>query len=309
MANPKYACFEGEIVPFEDAKLSIVTPAVKYAAHVFEGLRGYWNADQEEMYVFRMAEHWERMRSSMKVMRFDTEYSNDYLSDCLFRLIRANELREDIHIRLSAFVGGEGEMNAAGPTVLAITALPKGRMVKDTGGLHCCVSSWARINDQSSPPRVKCAANYYNGRLAFMQANADGYDSTIILNAGGTVAEAPGACVYIVRDGVPATPAVTEGILESITRTTVAQLFAEYFDLVTQEREIDRTELYMAQEMFLCGSGYQILPIISVDRLDVGDGEIGPLTTALSEKYTAIARGDVPDHGEWRTPVYAAQAG
>ena len=309
MANPKYSCFEGEIIPFDDAKLSIVTPAVKYAAHVFEGLRGYWNADQGEMYIFRMADHLERLRESMKIMRFDAEYSDGYLSDCLFRLIQANELREDVHIRLSAFIDGDGEMNAPGPVVLAITALPKGRMVKETGGLNCCVSSWTRISDQASPPRVKCAANYFNGRLAYMQANADGYDSAIILNAGGKVAEAPGACVYIIRAGVPVTPAVTEGILESITRATVAQLFAEYFDLVTEEREIDRTELYVAQEMFLCGTGYQVLPIISVDRLNVGDGEIGPLTTAMNEKYTAIARGDIPDHGEWRTPVYTAQAG
>jgi branched-chain amino acid aminotransferase len=302
--NPKFVCMDGDIVPFAEGTLHIMTPALRYAAHVFEGIRGYWNEDEKEIHVFRLKEHLDRLRFSMKVMRFGDTYTNDYLADCILRLIQANELRQDTYIRVSVFIGGDGEMNAPGPVVFAITAHPKGRMIKDSGGLNCCVSSWSRISDNASPPRVKCAANYYNGRLAYMQANADGYDSTIILNASGKVAEAPGACIFIIRDGVPATPSISQGILESITRDTVAQLFSEYFEAPAQEREIDRTELYAAEEMFLCGTGYQILPIVTVDRLNVGNGEIGPLTTALNEKYTAIARGQLPDHPEWRTPVY-----
>lgn len=177
-------------------------------------------------------------------------------------------------------------------------------MVKEEGGIDCAVSSWTRISDNATPPRVKCAANYVNGRLALLQAKADGYDSVIILNPNGKVSEAPGACLFIVRDGVPATPAATQGILESITRRTLVQLFDETLGLRAQEREIDRTELYCAEEMFICGTGYQVLPVVSIDRLKVGDGQIGPLTAKLAESYVSMTRGTVPDHPEWRTPAY-----
>lgn len=304
MSNPRYMCLDGDIVPFEDARIHVLAPAMKYAALIFEGMRGWWNAEQEEMYLFRVHDHLKRLRQSMKVMRFDADYAEDYLVDRLRELIRANELRQDIHIRLSVFLVGDGEMDATGPVGFSIAALPKGRMVKEEGGIDCAVSSWTRISDNATPPRVKCAANYVNGRLALLQAKADGYDSVIILNPNGKVSEAPGACLFIVRDGVPATPAATQGILESITRRTLVQLFDETLGLRAQEREIDRTELYCAEEMFICGTGYQVLPVVSIDRLKVGDGQIGPLTAKLAESYVSMTRGTVPDHPEWRTPVY-----
>jgi branched-chain amino acid aminotransferase len=304
MSNPRYMCLDGDIVPFEDARVHVQTPAMRYAAMVFEGMRGWWNAEHEEMYLFRISDHLRRLRQSMKVMRFDADYSEDYLLDRLRELIRANDLRQDIHIRLSVFLVGDGEMDATGPIGFSIAALPKGRMVKEVGGIDCAVSSWSRISDNANPPRVKCAANYVNGRLALLQAKADGYDSTIILNPDGKVAEAPGACLFIIRDGTPATPAATQGILESVTRQTLLRLFDEYLDHPAVEREIDRTELYCAEEMFICGTGYQVLPVVSVDRLKVGDGEIGPLTSKLAETYVSITRGTVPDHPEWRTPTY-----
>lgn len=304
MSTPKYICQDGDIVAFEDARVHVLTPAVKYAALVFEGLRGWWNAEQEEMYIFRIHDHLKRLRQSMKVMRFDADYSEDYLVDRVREVIRANELRQDIHIRLSVYLAGDGEMDATGPIGFSIAALPKSRMVKEVGGIDCAVSSWSRIGDNASPPRVKCAANYVNGRLALLQAKADGYDSVIILNPNGKVAEAPGACLFIIRDGIPATPAATQGILESITRSTLLQLFDETLGLSAREREIDRTELYCAEEVFICGTGYQVLPVVSIDRLKVGDGEIGPLTARLAEAYLSITRGTAPDHPEWRTPTY-----
>ena len=304
MSNPKYMCLDGDIVPFEDARVHVLTPAMRYAALVFEGMRGWWNSEHEEMYLFRIHDHLKRLQQSMKVMRFDADYSEDYLLDRLRELIRANELRQDIHIRLSVYLIGDGEMDATGPIGLSIAALPKGRMVKDVGGIDCAVSSWNRISDNANPPRIKCAANYVNGRLALLQAKADGYDSVIILNPNGKVAEAPGACLFMVRDGVPTTPAATQGILESVTRRTLLQLCDETLGIPAREREIDRTELYCAEEMFICGTGYQVLPVVSVDRLKVGDGEIGPLTTRLAETYVSITRGTVADHPEWRTPTY-----
>ncbi len=304
MGNPRYMCLDGEMVPFADARVHVQAPAMRYAALVFEGMRGWWNAERQEMYLFRINDHLKRLRQSMKVMRFDADYSEAYLLDRLRQLIQVNELRQDIHIRLAVFLAGDGEMDATGPIGFSIAALPKGRMVKEVGGIDCAVSSWTRISDNATPPRVKCAANYVNGRLALLQAKADGYDSVIILNSNGKVSEAPGACLFIIRDGVAATPAATHGILESITRRTLLRLFDENLGLAAREREIDRTELYCAEEMFICGTGYQVLPVLSVDRLKVGDGQIGPLTAKLAETYVSIARGTVPDHPEWRTPAY-----
>jgi branched-chain amino acid aminotransferase len=154
------------------------------------------------------------------------------------------------------------------------------------------------------PPRIKCVANYNNGRLAWMQAKQDGYDNVILLTQRGTVAEGPGACLFIVRDGVPTTSTVASDILESITRATVMQIFHEYSDLDTVQRDIGRTELYAAQEAFYCGTGHEILPIVSIDRHPLGDGKVGALTEMLRQKYQQLVRGEIADHAEWRTPVY-----
>ncbi len=304
MSNPKYISFNGEVVPFDQARVHVRTPAFRYAANVFEGLRGYWNADRQELYLFRLAEHFRRLDLSMKVMSFAERYEPAYLSSCLIDLIRANDLREDIHIVLMAYIDGDGEMFATGPLGMTIAALPKGRTPKADVGLDCAVSSWARMSDHATPPRIKTIANYYNGRLGWMQARQDGYDLPIFLTSDGKVAEAPNACLFMVRDGVPATPSVTHGILESITRATVIELMRREPGVHVVEREIDRTELYAAEEVFLCGSGVEIVPVVSVDRRPVGDGRPGPLTRALTETYMGVVRGEQDTYADWLTPVY-----
>lgn len=305
MAAVKYMSLNGKVVPTEDARIHILSPAVKYGTNVFEGIRGYWNAGQKELHIFKLTEHLQRLQFSMKVMRFGDTFAVDYLRDCILELIKANELREDTYIRLFAYVDDfDGEMTAAGTVGMAIAATPKGRREKADAGVNVAVSSWQRISDNSMPPRIKCVANYNNGRLAWMQAKADGYDNVILLTQRGTVAEGPGACLYIVRDGVPITSTVASDILESITRRTVMQIFAEYANKYTVERDIGRTELYAAEEAFYCGTGHEILPIVSIDRHPLGAAKVGPLTQALWEKYQALVRGETPDHPEWRTPVY-----
>lgn len=307
MPDVKYMSLNGKVVPTADARLHILSPAIKYGSNVFEGIRGYWNPDQKEMFIFRLVEHLQRLQFSMKVMRFADTYAVDYVQQCILELIRANELREDTYIRLFAYVDEpDGEMTAAGPIGMAIAATPKGRRAKANAGVNVAVSSWVRISDNSMPPRIKCVANYNNGRLAWMQAKADGYDNVILLTQRGTVAEGPGACLYIVRDGVPTTSTVTSDILESVTRRTVMQIFREYFGLQTVERDVGRTELYAAEEAFYCGTGHEILPIVSIDRHPVGDAKVGGLTQGLWDKYQALVRGQVADHAEWRTPVYGA---
>ncbi|MFQ5995786.1 MAG: branched-chain amino acid transaminase [Acidiferrobacterales bacterium] len=307
MSNVRYMSLNGEVLPTEDARIHILSPAVKYGTNVFEGIRGYWNAEKNDMYVFRLIEHLQRLQFSMKVMRFGDTYSVEHLQECILVLIKANELREDTYVRLFAYVDEpDGEMTAAAPIGMAIAATPKGRRVKAETGLNCAVSSWVRISDNAMPPRIKCVANYNNGRLAWMQAKADGYDNAILLTQRGTVAEGPGACLFIVRDGVPTTSTVASDILESITRRTILQIFKEHLGLNAVERDIGRTELYAAEEAFYCGTGHEILPIITIDRHPVGDGNIGALTQAVQERYVALVRGEAADHPEWRTPVYGS---
>lgn len=304
MANPKYLSMNGEIVPFAEAKIHSLTPGVKYGTAVFEGIRGYWNDKRKDMYIFRLEEHLNRLHFSMKVMRFDHHLENRQMRDALIDLIKANEIREDIHIRLLVWVDGEGDMNARGPIGWSLAALPRPPSKEVRDGVNCGVSSWRRISDNSMPARVKAVANYNNGRLATLQAHADGYDNAIILTQEGYVSESPGSCFFMVRDGVPVTPGVTSDILESVTRATVMHIFKQYLGRETQERDIGRTELYAAQETFFCGSGYEIQPILTIDRQPVGTGKPGELTRTLQQKYFSIVRGETADHPEWRVPVY-----
>jgi branched-chain amino acid aminotransferase len=306
MPNPKprYLSFNGQIVPYADAKIHILSPAAKYGAGVFEGIRGYWTQQDGEIHLFRMREHLHRLHYSMKVMRFVEDLDDMVLTRALVDLIRANEFREDIHIRLSVWVDGDGEMDATGPIGWSIAALPRPTTSRVREGVHAAVSSWERISDNAMPARVKCNANYNNSRLAAMQGRLDGYDAILFLTRNGHIAESSGACFFMVRNGRPVTPSVTSSILESITRETMMQVLSESFLFSTTERDIDRTEVYGAEEAFLCGSGQEITPILSLDRLPIGDGKVGPLTAKLQQRYFAIVRGETDDHAEWRTPVY-----
>ncbi len=301
----KYMSLNGKVVPTEDATIHILSPAVKYAANVFEGIRGYWNDDKQELYIFRLTEHLERLRFSMKVMRMDDVFSIEKLRDCILELILANGHKGNTYIRLYAYVDApDGSMTAGGPVGMAIAATPKDSLVPLDKGQDVVVSSWARISDHSLPPRIKCVANYNNGRLAWGQARADGYDNVIILTQAGKVAEGAGGCLFIVRDGVPITPDGTSDILESVTRRTVLQLFSENMERKPEVRSVGRTELYGAEEAFYCGTGHEILPIASIDRLPVGDGSIGPVVTELHRIYHAMVRGESNEHPEWLTPVF-----
>jgi branched-chain amino acid aminotransferase len=305
MPDVKYLSLNGKVVPAADARIHILSPAVKYGTNVFEGIRGYWNSAEKQLYIFRLTDHLLRLQFSMKVMRFGKSYTVEHLRDCITELIKANDLREDTYIRLFAYVDDlDGEMTASGTIGMAIAATPKGRRAKAHDGVNVAVSSWQRISDNSMPPRIKCVANYNNGRLAWMQAKQDGYDNVILLTQRGTVAEGPGACLFIVRDGVPTTATVASDILESVTRATVMQIFEEHAGLDTVQRDIGRTELYAAQEAFYCGTAHEILPIVSIDRHPLGDGKVGALTEMLRRKYEQLVRGEIADHAEWRTPVY-----
>jgi branched-chain amino acid aminotransferase len=289
----------GKVVPGEQAVLPVNSAAVFYATNVFEGLRAYWNATDGEMYGFRLAEHFARLRESMKMMRFTVPYSDVDLYEAVREVIRANEVREDIHMHLVAYVLGAG-LDATTPTGLYIN--PR-RRPSAPAGLRCCVSSWTRTNDNAIPIRLKSGSNYQNGRLATLQAKADGYDSPILLNQSGTVAEGTGATFFMVRRGVLLTPPLTADILESITRTTLLQDVIPDLGLEVQERDVARTELYVADEAFFCGTGVQVAWIESIDGRMVGTGQIGPITTRLRTVFFDTVRGRSTRYADWLTRV------
>jgi branched-chain amino acid aminotransferase len=293
----------GTLVPYADAKVHIQSPGMKFGIGVFEGVRGYWNAKRGQMFVFRLQEHLDRLQFSMRVMRMDHHLTNDILTEATLEVIRANEFREDIHLRPFAWVDGEGDMLATGPVAWSIAAVARPRS-KLTEGVSCAVSSWRRISDSAMPPRVKASGNYINSRLGAQQAQLDGYDTVLMLTEQGRVAESYGSCFFMIRNGRAVTPGLTSSILESITRASLMELLEEMTGKPVEEREIDRTELYDAEEAFLCGSSYEVQPILSVDRLAVGTGEMGTLTRRLQQRYFDVVYGETNEHAAWLTPVY-----
>jgi branched-chain amino acid aminotransferase len=304
--RPKYLFRNGEIIPYEESTVHVLSTAVKYAAVVFEGIRAYWNEDQGELYIFRLSDHLKRLFRSMKIVRMESPYTLDEFEGHLLELIRRNDLREDLHIRIQVLVEEDnGGLASAGPIGVAIAAMPLERYVEKKG-VHCCVSSWMRIADYCFPPRVKCIANYHNARLALLQARVDGYDDAILLDHNGKVTEGPGYNLFIVRDGVPTTCPTTSGILEGVTRATLIELFRELHRLPVVEREIDKTELYIAEEAFFCGSGAEVIPIFSIDRHRLSDGKLGPLTNLIRKSYFDVVRGRISYRDEWLKPTYSS---
>jgi branched-chain amino acid aminotransferase len=295
----------GTMLPQEQAVLPVNSAAVFYATNVFEGLRAYWSERDGELYAFRLADHFSRIRESMKMMRFTVPYSDDDLFEAVRAVLKGNDTREDVHMHMVAYVLAPG-LEATAPTGLYIN--PRRRPRTPEGkGVSACVSNWVRTNDNAIPIRLKSGSNYQNGRLARLQAKADGYDEPIFLNQRGKVAEGSGATFFMVRKGRLVTPGTSNDILESITRSTLMEdLCPNVLGFPVVERDIDRTELYTAEEAFLCGSGYEITPVTSIDRFKLGTGEIGPITRAISTAYMNLVRGVDTRHPEWRTPTYKA---
>lgn len=301
-----YAWFDGSIVPWAEARIHASYAAVNRGANVFEGVRAYWNDDVRELYLFRNDDHLARLRRSAKIMRMAMPWSDAALTQAQIDALQANRIEETAWYRLAIYVGdGDGvwppEDQRVGGFLLP-QRLPRSPQVE--GGIDVCVSTWARINDADMPPRVKAGANYHNARLAVMEARTNGYHQPILLNERGKVAEGPGSCFCMVRGGVLIAPPPSSNLLESITLDSVATLWRDEIGLATAEREIDRTELYVADEAFLLGTMAEILPIRSVDRYAVGSGAPGPLTRRLQALYFAAVEGRIEKYRKWLTPVY-----
>lgn len=304
MDTPRYISVNNELVPYAEATTHLLTPAVKYGALVFEGLRAYWNADSDELYVFRLAEHFDRFRRTLRAVQFDADYSEDVLIGMVRQVLRANEVRDDVHLRVSAYVEGTGLYDAVGPVSIMCAAYGRASEPLESKLTEAGVVSWRRISDASMPPRLKVAANYHNARLGALEAKGHGYDEPIFLTDAGHIAEGAGSCLMIVRDGQLLTPAVTDGILESVTRRTLIDLAREN-GIPVVERHVDRTELYFCDEAFFCGTGVEILPMRSVDRAPLPEAP-GPITRTLWSSYEDVVRGRNAAHCEWLTTVYAS---
>lgn len=302
--RPPFANLNGEIVPYDDARISIMAPGLTFAVLAFEGFRAYWNSEEDQLFVFRVAEHMERLAFSNAVVEIEGAPAPAVLEDQMLALIRACAFREDIYVRMQTFIDDWGDMAAVGPAGHSIVCRARGRVAAFAEGRHFCVASWRRNEDDASPPRIKASANYLNSRLAGLEAKRNGYDAAVILNRDGGVSEGPGGCIFVMRDGRFLTPPVTAGILESVTRRTLIETAGDV-GLEVAEREIGRTELYLAEEAFYCGTGQELVPILSFDRKAVGAGAPGPATRRLQDHYDDIVRGRVDRHRSWLTPVYA----
>lgn len=305
--KPRLLFFNGKNVPYEDANVHVLSTAFKYSATIYEGIRAYHNEETDQLYIFRLKEHLERLIDSASIAQIKLPYSTEEFTEILLRLIRENELRQDLHIRLSAYVGEDnGRLESVDSVGVVIAAMPMGRYdeLAPTKGLSVCVSSWRRISDESMPPRVKTTGNYHNSRLALLDARAAGFQDAILLDQRGKVTEGPGYNIFVVKAGKVLTPPVTSGILEGVTRDTLIRLFSDFHDVEVVERDIDRTELYVADEAFFCGSGKEVTPIGSIDHRPLKAGELGAWTTRIKGTYFDVAKGRHDKYSDWLVPVY-----
>ncbi len=298
------AYFEGDYVPLKDAKVSIMTHAFMYGTATFEGIRGYWNADQGKLYGLKIREHVERIRQSCRILMMENVPSVDELMGLIVETVRRNHFREDVYIRPSFYKSTKaiGVRLHHLENQLYIIAIPFGNYVDTEKGIRVMTSSWRRNADEALPARGKIVGGYVNMAFQKSEAELNGYDEAVVLTADGHVNEASAANLFVVRDGVALTPPVNDDLLEGVTRKAMMELLQNE-KIPVLERSIDRSELYVADEMFLCGTGVQISPVTEIDHRPIGSGEIGPITSLVKERYFDAVRGRLPEYSHWLTEI------
>lgn len=298
--------FNGKFVSGKDAHVGVMNHALSYGTGCFEGIRGYWNDQAEELYIFRLREHYERLHRSCRIVNIQLPYTVDELIAITIDLVRRNNLRENCYIRPFAYKTDEiigVRLNDLQDAFL-IYVVPMGDYIA-TDGLRCGVSSWRRVDDNMIPARAKISGAYVNSAFAKSEALMNGFDEAIMLTSEGHVSEGSAENIFLLVGGELVTPSASENILLGITRDTIIQLAHRELDRITRERQIDRTELYIADEIFLTGTGAQLAPVIEVDHRPVGAGTIGPMTQRFQQTYHDVVRGLRPEYHDWLTPVYA----
>jgi branched-chain amino acid aminotransferase len=302
---PEYAFFHNQYVPLAEAKIGIMTHALHYGTAVFEGIRGNWNSEREQIYIFRLKEHYQRLHDGSRLLKMNLRYSIDELSQITVELVRKCNFKEDIYIRPLAYKSSE----ALGVRLhnleddFLVFAIPWGRYL-DTDACRCCISSWRRPADNVIPPSAKITGLYINNAFTKTEANTAGFDEGIMLSPEGYVSEGSGENIFLVKNGQLVTPPVTNSILEGITRDTVIKLAKNELGIKTIERPIEPAELYTADECFLTGTAAHITPIAEVDLHRIGCGGVGEIASKLGKLYFDIIKGNNPKYMDWCTPVY-----
>jgi branched-chain amino acid aminotransferase len=306
VATPKFVFFNGKIVPYEDAKVGVLTHALNYGTAVFGGIRAYWNKEESQLFVFRPYDHYKRFLESMKIMRMKPEFTKEELTKSTIELLGKHSYEEDCYIRPLAFYSDEiigVRLHNLTPAI-SIAAMPFGRYVENEEGAHVTVSSWQRVDDNIIPARGKIAGSYVNSAFAKTDAQLAGFDEAIVLDRSGHVCEGSAENIFMVRNGMFVTPPITDNILEGIVRRTFMAIIQEELGMQVVERSIDRTELFLADELFFVGTGVQLTAITRIDNRIIGEGKMGPLTTRLREIFFDTVRGKMPKYRHWCVPVY-----
>ena len=296
--------FEGDWVPMREAKVSIMTHAFMYGTATFEGIRAYWNADEGRLYGLKIREHVERIRQSCRILLMKDVPSVDELTRLIVETVRRNGFREDVYIRPSFYksTAAIGVRLHDLENQLYIIALPFGNYIDTESGVRVMTSTWRRNADEALPARGKIVGGYVNMAFQKTEAELNGFDEAVVLTADGHVNEASAANIFVVRDGVALTPPVSDDLLEGVTRKALIELLANE-GIPVEVRSIDRSELYVADEAFLCGTGVQVSPIVEVDHRPVGSGEIGPIGRLVRDRYFDAVRGRLPQYAHWLTSI------
>ncbi|MCW5874372.1 MAG: branched-chain amino acid transaminase [Anaerolineales bacterium] len=305
MAVPKYAYFRGKIVPYSEAKVGVMTHALNYGTAIFGGVRGYWNDAEEELFIFRPKDHLKRLYNSAKLMVMDIPVGPDELMERIVELLQMEGHRQDVYLRPMAYFADEiiGVKLHDLQTEVTLFAVPFSKYVANDTGAHVTFSSWRRVDDNMIPARGKIAGAYVNTAFIKTDAVRAGFDEALVLTADGHISEGSAENVFMVRDGVIYTPPITDNILEGITRRSVIEL-GQHEGYTVVERSIDRTEVFLADEMFMTGTAAQVTAITKVDHRSIGDGSMGPITTRLRQLYDDAVRGRLPEFRHWNHPVF-----
>lgn len=306
METPKYAFFRGKIVPYSEAKVSVLTHALNYGTAAFGGMRGYWNSDDEQLYLFRPQDHFRRFLNSARMLLMNFDYTPESLTEITTQLLRAEGYRCNVYVRPLAFKADEsiGVKLHDLTDEISIVAIPFGSYVKNETNAHVTISSWRRVDDNMIPARGKISGAYANSAFIKTDAVLAGFDEALVLTQEGHISEGSAMNVFMARDGVVITPPITENILEGITRRTAIELLRQELGVTVIERPIDRTEVYLCDEFFMTGTAAQITAVTRVDHRPIGNGVMGPITSRLRQVFDEVVYGRRPQYQHWNIPVY-----
>ena len=306
MTIPNYAYFEGQIVPYSEAKVGILTHALNYGTAAFGGLRGYWNPEGKQLYLFRPRDHYVRLLNSAKMLCMEFEHTPESLTEVTIELLQTEGYKQDVYIRPLVYKSEEGigvKLHGV-EDALSIVSLPFDRYVSNDTDAHVTFSSWRRVDDNVIPARGKISGAYANSAFIKTDALRAGFDEALVLTEDGHISEGSAENIFMLRDGVLITPPITDNVLEGITRRSVMVLAEKELGLQVVERSIDRTEVFICEELFMTGTAAQVTAITRVDYRAVGDGKMGAITTQLRELFDQTVRGKNPNFSKWNTPVY-----